>query len=568
MVSPALYDVATEGDRSASFEAMAAGPHKRRPAPLVRPSTQQAVRRGSSRSRSASAASNAGRGRRPNHSNGHLKRHRSPLRYLLAIPALAVVLIGFSLVAAALSPGNASLEAKWADWLRANHAGWLAQHFEEIYYSLEAPPKGGKPKGLNKVPGTVAVNLPASSPTTASKLAAPASTATAVPTSRPGAGAGTNPAQTNLAQTNRSAAAQGSSPQSRGPLAKNVPTSALTLPPSHKAASPQAGSPTAGSTTAGSTTAGSTTATSTGPTGAKPLSSKAVAPRAVQPLPPPKPVPLVVHPALAGEGQWQPTGPLVDGSPAMYVAQFRADDIYTSEITSAVWMDPRLLRFELVPGSTEPGGTWSHPPYVTDAELPYLVAAFNGGFRFQDAKGGIYLEGKVGVPLLQGAASFVIYKNGTVNIGAWGSQVTMTPEVASVLQNAVLLVNNGQIAPSATYTDNAIWGYTLGGGYVVPRSGVGVTADGALVYVAGPALTARSLAESLQRAGAVRAMTLDINPEWVTFNFYSHPPGRPLDVTGTKLYPQMQRSADRYLPPVWEERDFFEVLLPGAPISG
>ncbi len=90
----------------------------------------------------------------------------------------------------------------------------------------------------------------------------------------------------------------------------------------------------------------------------------------------------------------------------------------------------------------------------------------------------------------------------------------------------VLLVDKGQLAPSATYTDNAIWGYTLGGGYVVPRSGIGVTADGALVYVAGPALTAKSLAESLQRAGAVRAMTLDINPEWVTFNFYSHAPGR------------------------------------------
>jgi hypothetical protein len=97
---------------------------------------------------------------------------------------------------------------------------------------------------------------------------------------------------------------------------------------------------------------------------------------------------------------------------------------------------------------------------------------------------------------------------------------------------------------------------------VVPRSGIGITANGALVYVAGPALTARSLAESLQRAGAVRAMTLDINPEWVTFNFYSHPAGQPLDVTGTKLYPEMQRPADRYLPPEWEARDFFEVLLP------
>ena len=40
----------------------------------------------------------------------------------------------------------------------------------------------------------------------------------------------------------------------------------------------------------------------------------------------------------------------------MYVAQFRADDVYTSQITSAVWIDPTLLRVALVPGAHEPGG--------------------------------------------------------------------------------------------------------------------------------------------------------------------------------------------------------------------
>jgi hypothetical protein len=54
------------------------------------------------------------------------------------------------------------------------------------------------------------------------------------------------------------------------------------------------------------------------------------------------------------------------------------------------------------------------------------------------------------------------------------------PASKSVLQNVVLLVDHGQLAPSATYTDNAVWGYTLGGGYVVPRSGIGVTANGGL----------------------------------------------------------------------------------------
>jgi len=415
----------------------------------------------------------------------HRRRRFLRLRSLLAIPALLACLLGVSFVGAALSPGNQSFEAKWADWLRAHHAGLVAQRFEELYYSATAPAKGGQPRGLNEVPATVG--------------------ATTTTTGAPAAVGGTT--------------------TTTDPPPARAPSTTVTLP---------------------------TTTTTTHPPG----------------LPAPSPVPLVVQPALAGEGGWQPTGPLVHGVPAMYVAQFRADDIYTSQITSAVWIDPKLLRLELVPGSTEPGGTWAHPPYVTPAELPYLVAAFNGGFRFQDARGGIYLEGRAGVPLVPGAASFVIYKDGRVNIGTWGTEVSMSPGVESVLQNVVLLVDHGQLAPSATYTDNAIWGYTLGGGYVVPRSGIGVTADGALVYVGGPALTAKSLAESLQRAGAVRAMTLDINPEWVTFNFYSHPAGQASQVTGTKLYPELQRPADRYLPPVWEARDFFEVLSPAPPAAG
>ncbi len=412
------------------------------------------------------------------------RRRLRRLRLLLVIPVLGVVLLGVSLAGAALTPGNQSFEAKWADWLRAHHAGLVAQRFEELYYSATAPSKGGRPKGLNKVPGTVGTSTPPST---------------------------TDPGATTTS----------------GPPATGTPST---------------------TTPATTTTTKAPTTTTTAPPG----------------LPAPSSVPLVVQPALPGEGQWQATGPLVHGVPVMYVAQFRADDVYTSQITSAVWIDTKLLHLRLVPGSTEPGGTWVHPPYVTPAELPYLVAAFNGGFRFQDARGGIYLEGKVGVAFVDGAASFVIYKDGRVDIGTWGSDVSMSPDVESVLQNVVLLVDKGQLAPSATYTDNAIWGYTLGGGYVVPRSGIGVTADGALVYVAGSALTAKSLAESLQRAGAVRAMTLDINPEWVTFNFYSHSAASPAQVTGTQLYPEMQRPADRYLPPVWESRDFYEVLLPGG----
>lgn len=281
------------------------------------------------------------------------------------------------------------------------------------------------------------------------------------------------------------------------------------------------------------------------------------------PLAAPAPVHLVVSPHLPEEGQWLAVGPTVGGRAAMYEAQFRADTTFTSEITTAVWIDPFRLRVSLVPGLTEPGGTWTHPPYITPAEAPSILAAFNGGFRFQDAHGGFYLDGRTAVPLRAGAASLVLYRSGRVDIGAWGTEVAMTPNVVAVLQNLVPMVDHGVVSPSASHHDTAVWGNTLNTKVVVARSGVGVTAQGALVYVAGPALSAKTLAEALQRAGAVRAMTLDINPEWVTFNIYTHPdPQAPTYISGTKLYPQMQRSADRYIGPTDESRDFFEVSLP------
>jgi hypothetical protein len=295
--------------------------------------------------------------------------------------------------------------------------------------------------------------------------------------------------------------------------------------------------------------------------------TRATGPANVAHLPAPPPVPLVVK-GVAGEGQWKPVGPRVDGIPGMYEAQFRADKVYTGEITTAVWIDPKLMKLSSIPGQTQPGGTWPHPPYITHAERPTIAAAFNGGFRFQDANGGFYLDGRTAVPLRKGAASFVIYRNGSVNIGSWGSQVRMSPSVVSVLQNLVPMVDNGQVSATATYNDTSVWGATLGASTVVARSGIGVTRDGALVYVAGPALTAKTLAESLVRAGAVRGMTLDINPEWVTFNFFGHPdPADPYKLSSAAIYPQQQRPSSRYLGPTPEARDFIEVATRSRPAT-
>ena len=62
-----------------------------------------------------------------------------------------------------------------------------------------------------------------------------------------------------------------------------------------------------------------------------------------------------------------------------------------------------------------------------------------------------------------------------------------------------------------------------------------------------------SIAKALIRAGAVRAMELDINSYWTSFISYGAPgAGQPKN-----LLPGMERSALRYLEP--DDRDFFTV---------
>ncbi len=102
-----------------------------------------------------------------------------------------------------------------------------------------------------------------------------------------------------------------------------------------------------------------------------------------------------------------------------------------------------------------------------------------------------------------------------------------------------------------------MWGSTLGGVPAVWRSGVGVTASGALVYVTGPSLEITQLAEVLVRAGCVRAMTLDMNPDWTVFVAYrpSSALGRAAPGNGAPLLPGMVQGPFTFFEAFWT-RDF------------
>ena len=226
---------------------------------------------------------------------------------------------------------------------------------------------------------------------------------------------------------------------------------------------------------------------------------------------------------LPGEGDWLPAGPdLGGGVHGVYYTKVRPNSEKTSLLVFAAWIDPKVTAVRLFPGTDLPGGKWAAQPQIPSDQCSQAIAAFNSGFRMDQSRGGYYAEERESNKLVNGSASLVLYKDGTVNIGQWGRDVGPgdLPKADNVRQNLELLVDNGQLAPAAL-DPNHDWGALLKNIYFVWRSGFGVTKDGALVFVGGPALQPKDLAQRLIDAGAVRAMEMDINPEWVTANLYS-----------------------------------------------
>ncbi len=273
---------------------------------------------------------------------------------------------------------------------------------------------------------------------------------------------------------------------------------------------------------------------------------------------------------LAGEGVWHPAGRPVDGLPAVYETWVRPDAVHTSLVVGVAWMDTKLLTPTLYSGSTIPGGgPYTHTAPVSPAAAKTLVAAFNSGFLMTNANGGYYTDGKTILPLRNGAASFVIYRNGAADIVAWSHGAAVPPEVVAVRQNLDLLVDHGKPIPGLNPTDTTQWGFTLGNAVYVWRSGLGITADGALVYAGGPGLNITTLADILARAGAVRAMELDINTDWVDFATYRPhgASGLAAPGNGTNLLPDMYGGPNRYFA-AWWSRDFITMSVrPTAPAA-
>jgi hypothetical protein len=275
------------------------------------------------------------------------------------------------------------------------------------------------------------------------------------------------------------------------------------------------------------------------------------------PKPPaPKPSPPPSYPQLRAAVQGTaPTAGLVpavswDGQTAAWIHRISSGLVVMA-------FDQHLVDLHLHSGTVDAGTFgWRYGPQVSGAELGHVVAAFNGGFRLSIGAGGFVSYGRVGVPLQSGLASIVSYSDGSTEIGSWHREVPAAGKrVVSVRQNLTLLIDHG--VPAASAGCDSCWGATLGGVADPARSALGITAGGRLIWVAGENLTVSQLVGALTGAHVVRAVELDINPEWVAGYLYGHGGGRGR-LAPVPALPAQTGIPGQFLAP-WS-RDFFTIV--------
>jgi len=255
---------------------------------------------------------------------------------------------------------------------------------------------------------------------------------------------------------------------------------------------------------------------------------------------------------LVGEGAWKPTGPLVDGGPPVLVTTFRTELAYPRIVAYVAWFDHRRTALAFYPGRYEPPNAPVRGPMsVPHGQRWRLLAAFNSGFTYIDGRNGSSINGRSYEPLRDGLATLLAYRDGHVDVRTWTGSPNAGPQVAFARQSLPLVIQDGKLSPALN--DSSQWGLTLGNAVRVWRTGVGVDRRGNLIYAAANDQTVITLARVLLRAGAVRAMQFDINPEWPTLITYHHQGG----LIPAKVVPNVMQPATRYLVP--DDRDFIAV---------
>lgn len=260
---------------------------------------------------------------------------------------------------------------------------------------------------------------------------------------------------------------------------------------------------------------------------------------------------------------WVAYGPTQNGVPLMARTLILADPARSYAGVALVRIDLSRLQLHIMPGTLEP----AHPSgigliipglgTVPAADRPALVAAFNGGFKAVHGRYGMMVNGLTLLPPIDGTATVAIFKDGSVQLGAWNQDVFPSVDMLAFRQNCPPLIDAGTLNPALDKDSFArAWGFTRNTD-IAWRTALGLSQDRRfLIFAVGNGTNAKFLAEALQQAGAYSAMQLDVNQYYARFMSYTQVNGQPV---GQRLLDQMTNNPMQFLTP--DLRDFFYLTL-------
>ncbi len=272
--------------------------------------------------------------------------------------------------------------------------------------------------------------------------------------------------------------------------------------------------------------------------------------------------PLYTSPEMPGEGVWTTSDSPRDslGRPIVYKTFYRPSVEFPNAVVFMMVVDMSKAFMGYYVGKHEPGAPRARSK--VESELRPRIFAITNALWMQQHSGraGAIFRGKVIYPMVDGMATLIVYKDGSVDIREWSSEIPLKV-VSDARQLRHLIVKDGMvvktIARGTRKEDAEIGlGFLLGGGgknedgrhfwFVAHRSAFGIRNDGNLIFAIGHHIGSKDLAKSLVLAGCERALHADANPYNIVGNLYIRDPLGNV-VRKLKLSPvQSKYSLNRY----------------------
>jgi hypothetical protein len=196
-------------------------------------------------------------------------------------------------------------------------------------------------------------------------------------------------------------------------------------------------------------------------------------------------------------------------------------------VVAVVAVDLRQAELHLVAGKQEPeshgkeAAAYERKALVAPADLPRLLAAFNGGYKATHGTYGMKVDGVTLVPPRSLCCAIASYPGGKLAIGSWEKLAADEPTMSWWRQAPLCMFEDGKPNPVLELKGFGWGASSVSGTTVIRRSAIGLDERGKTLFVGiGDHTTASAIAHAMHHAGASNVAQLDVNfsfPKFVTF---------------------------------------------------